>query len=259
MLWTLYNRATEAMREDGILRDPKAVEIYGNIEYDYERSFGKASPVHALRSLAFDREVIRFLEKYSNGTIVNLGEGLETQRFRIPSPQALWLSVDVPEAVQTREAFIQPDAQHVHLPLSALDRAWFDAVPGDRPVFVTAQGLLMYFSEADVRSLLQDVCQKFDNCCLMFDTIPRWFSQKTTSPAGYSLTGNYVAPKMPWGIDRGEIRPTLTEWLGDSATIEDMGYPRLTRDLGWLMFALASRLPILKDRIPTIVKVRPQR
>lgn len=51
MLWTLHNRATEAMRKDGIINDEKCIEIYQSIDYDYERSFGKGEPSHALRSL----------------------------------------------------------------------------------------------------------------------------------------------------------------------------------------------------------------
>ena len=31
MLWTLHNRAVEAMREDGIITDEKAIEIYNAI------------------------------------------------------------------------------------------------------------------------------------------------------------------------------------------------------------------------------------
>jgi O-methyltransferase involved in polyketide biosynthesis len=88
MLWTLHNRAVEAMRDDGIIQDEKAIEIYRKIDYDYEQSFGKAEPSHAIRSLDFDREIRDFLDDYPNATIVNLGEGLETQRFRIESSDA---------------------------------------------------------------------------------------------------------------------------------------------------------------------------
>ena len=44
MLWTLHNRATEASRDDGMLRDPDAVRIYQALDYDYVRSFGRADP-----------------------------------------------------------------------------------------------------------------------------------------------------------------------------------------------------------------------
>lgn len=40
-LWTLYNRANEAARADGCLRDPKCLEIYHALSYDYARHFDK--------------------------------------------------------------------------------------------------------------------------------------------------------------------------------------------------------------------------
>ena len=47
-LWTLHNRASEAARPDGCLRDPKCLEIYRALDYDYVRSFGRAEPSLAL-------------------------------------------------------------------------------------------------------------------------------------------------------------------------------------------------------------------
>ncbi len=81
MLWTLHNRAGEALREDGLLQDRKLVEIYRALDYDYEGSFGKAQPSHASR--AVDAEIRAFSTAHPDGVIVNLGEGLETHRFRI--------------------------------------------------------------------------------------------------------------------------------------------------------------------------------
>ena len=138
MLWTLHNRAAEAMRTDGVIDDAKAIEIYRSIDYDYEGSFGVADCSHAIRSLVFDREIDKFLRVHPNGAIVNLGEGLETQRFRFPQSQASWFAIDVPEAIEIREQFIQPDEQHLHIPLSALDRSWFNYIPKDQPVFITS-------------------------------------------------------------------------------------------------------------------------
>jgi O-methyltransferase involved in polyketide biosynthesis len=52
-LWTLHNRATEAKRSDGVIRDPLAVALFDAIDYDYHK-FGKPNQMHALRALAFD-------------------------------------------------------------------------------------------------------------------------------------------------------------------------------------------------------------
>ncbi len=39
MLWTLHNRAYEAMHPQAIIDDPKCIEIYQSLDYDYEKSF----------------------------------------------------------------------------------------------------------------------------------------------------------------------------------------------------------------------------
>ena len=162
MLWTLHNRASEAARPDGCLRDPMCLHIYRALHYDYERHFGHADGSHGVRSQLFDEHLRIFLAAHPRAAIVNLGEGLETQRYRIDAPEALWISVDVPEALAIRERFIQPDARHLHVRASALDTAaWFGAVPPGRPCFITAQGLFMYFSEEEMARFARALAQRF--------------------------------------------------------------------------------------------------
>jgi O-methyltransferase involved in polyketide biosynthesis len=255
MLWTLHNRAVEAMRGDGIIKDDKAVFIYKSIDYDYKNNFGKAEPSHAIRSLDFDREIKHFINDYPEGTIVNLGEGLETQRFRIDEKSALWLSVDLPEAIQIREQFIQPDDRHLHISVSALDRKWFDSVPKDKPVFISAQGLFMYFTEEDVKSLFQDIEKTFKHWYLMFDTIPMWLSKKTISGKGWAKTPSYTTPKMPWGINRNRMITTFKSWISEDAKIVDMGYSTFPRGIFKWFFLLFSHTPVLKNITSSIVKI----
>jgi O-methyltransferase involved in polyketide biosynthesis len=188
MLWTLHNRASESRREDPCLRDPEAERIYASIDYDYERSFGSAEPSHAIRSLMFDEYLQEFLAHHPDGIIVNLGEGLETQRFRVKGENSLWLSVDVPEAMAVRERFIKPDEKHKHVACSTLDEAWYDEVPAGRSVYITAQGLLMYFEEGQVRVHLQSLSKRFPGAWHAFDVIPRWLSEKSISETCWQKT-----------------------------------------------------------------------
>lgn len=231
MLWTLHNRASEAERDDGILKDEQTVAIYRSLDYDFERSFGRADGSHAERSRVFDNELRAFLKKHPDGVIVNLGEGLETQRFRVDGDCALWLSIDVPEAIAAREHFIQPDEHHRHIATSALDRTWFEHVPTDRAVYITAQGLLMYFEPKQVADLFRDLAERFPGAWFAFDHIPSWLSRKTLR--GWWKTPHYRTPPMPWGIDRHLIAPTLHTWVPNLVEVRSLkfkmprGFPRL--------------------------------
>lgn len=251
MLWTLHNRASESLRSDSDFKDEDAVRIYKAIDYDYERSFGPAEPSHAIRSRMFDKAIQRFAAERGAITVVNLGEGLETQRFRLPKLNAQWLSVDVPSAIEIRERFIEADEAHRHVSLSALDRDWFDEVPSGRPVFISAQGLFMYFSEEEVRGLIADLAKRFPGGRLMFDTIPPWLSRKTTS-GGWKKTAHYTTPPMPWGINRSDI-PKLSSWGPRIATITDVPWERFPRGTGRWLFPIFTSLPILRGHTPAAV------
>ena len=256
MLWTLHNRATEAMRKDGIIKDERAIEIYHSIKYDYEGDFGKGEPSHAVRSLTFDKEIRNFIQNFPGCSIVNLGEGLETQRFRFSNENATWISVDLPDAIELREQFIQTDERHLHASVSALDRKWFELIPKDKPIFISAQGLFMYFNERDVKSLILDIVDTFKTGCVMFDTIPVWLSKKTISAKGWRKTKNYTTPKMPWGINRNRINE-IDQWSHHILEVNDIPYefPK-ERGIQGNIFNLFARTPILGRYFPTMVKIK---
>ena len=95
LLITLYARARESLSADPIIKDPKAVEM---IEIIKKHIAGSDNPIHkkilkdkynpklavtmSLRSRRFDLYVTDFLSKYPEGTVINLGCGLDTRFYR---------------------------------------------------------------------------------------------------------------------------------------------------------------------------------
>lgn len=255
MLWTLHNRASEALRPDAWLRDDDAVSIYRAIDYNYERSFGQPDSSHAIRSLVFDEALKPWLAEHPGGTVVELACGLETQFQRCDDGKVRWLCVDVPEAIDIRERFLSPNARCRHLRKSALDLTWMDEVDPARGLFVTAQGLLMYFAEKDVRMLLAALFERFPNVELMFDTIPPWFSRKTIRPQGLWKTAHYRVPPMPWGIRRDRIAAMLGQCRPGTTEIRILDYRRM-RGFPAVLFPWLVRLPGLRNAAPCIVHAR---
>ena len=253
MLWTLHNRAAEALLKTPLLIDEQAVKIYRSINYDFEQHFGKPDGSHALRSKVFDEVMADWLQRNPEGVIVELGCGLETQYQRIDNGTVDWFCVDVPEAIEIRECFIRPAPRCHYVKSSALCFRWMDWVPTDKAVFVSAQGLLMYFEPTQVHTLLRAMSERFKKVELMFDTIPRWFSQQTLR--GYRKTASYTTPPMPWGVDINEIVETLSDWglRLDHVDITPYGP---THGWGSLMLPLFSAVPVLRNRLPAIVHTR---
>ena len=110
-LWTLHHRAAEASRPDGVIRDPMAIDLVGRIDHPLGARFGddpRVSQWQALRALTFDREVARFAAVHPGGTVVALGEGLETQFWRVDDGRPCWVTVDVPEILDLRGRLLPP-------------------------------------------------------------------------------------------------------------------------------------------------------
>lgn len=252
MLWTLHNRASESLRPDAMLKDPHAERIYHAIQYDYLRCFGPSDASHAMRSMIFDEAVRPWLQLHPGGTVVELGCGLETQFQRVDDGRVNWLCVDLPEAIDIRERFLSPGARCRHLRLSAFDSAWIDEVDPSGGVFVTAQGLFMYFDVAQVRKLVVTVIDRLPGVEIMFDTIPHWFSRKTIE--GYWRTPHYRSPPMPWGVALDDVPALMRKWSGQVTRVELIPYRRF-RTFPAMLAPYLGRLPGLRRHIPGNVRV----
>jgi O-methyltransferase involved in polyketide biosynthesis len=256
MLWTLYYRATEARRRDAVIRDPKAVELVDAIDYPFEERFGRAVEWQAqwqgLRSRRFDVEVRRFLRECPGGTVVALGEGLETQFWRVDDGHVRWLTVDLPESASVRERLLPPESDRRRVFAgSALDEAWMDEVDVAAGVLITAQGLLMYLQPDESRGLIARCARRFPGAEMVFDAAPRWFSSATKK--GNIKTPTYQAPPMPWGWDPAERRR-----LRELPEIESLRELRLGRGRGGVggVLSLVSATPVLRGIGLTIVRAR---
>jgi O-methyltransferase involved in polyketide biosynthesis len=252
MLWSLHNRASESKRHDGVLCDPDSVRIHESIDYDFTGQFGDPCGSLAARAAAIDDVLRHWLERHPDGCIVSLGEGLETQARRVDNGRMRWCSVDLPAAISLRDRFLPPTDRFCHLPVSVLDPAWMDAVDASSGVCIVAQGLLMYLEPELVSGLFGSIGRRFPGADLVFDTVPRWFSELTL--AGLSQTPRYRLPAMPWGINRDEIEPALRAVHPGVATVDFLAY-RSPRGAPWLMAELAQHIPVARHGVPSLVHV----
>jgi O-methyltransferase involved in polyketide biosynthesis len=200
-LWTLFNRATEAERDSPFV-DPLAVDLRDRLVYPYRQRFGSPSQSHPLRARAFDGELAAFLDDRPAGSVVALGEGLQTTYWRLGHP-ARWLSVDLPEIVALRSRLLPEEPGMRAVASSALDLGWMDEAPTG-PTIVTAEGLLMYFEPGDALGLIEACAARFPGGRMLFDSIPPWGSRLTLR--GLRITENYTAPPMPWGVTVTQMR-----------------------------------------------------
>lgn len=251
MLWSLYHRATEARRPDAVLTDPDSVRIMDGLDYDFAAHFGVSGGSLAGRAAQIDRCIAQWLVRHPDGLVVSLGEGLETQSRRVDNGRMRWLSVDLPEAIHLREIFIPPTDRFRHLPMNALDPGWIAAVDPTAPVLVVAQGLLMYLEPDAVATLLATMAARLPGAGLVFDTIPPWLSRLTA--LGLHQTIHYRLPRMPWGVARDDIEPTLRRWCPQIGPVAMQLY-RMPRGMFPSLDAFVAAAPFLRNHFPSLVQ-----
>jgi O-methyltransferase involved in polyketide biosynthesis len=254
LLWTLYHRALEARRPDRVLDDPKAVELVEAIDYPFAERFGTGDLGKAqwqgLRARCFDEEVRRFLREHPGGTVVALGEGLETQFWRVDDGRVAWLSVDLPETVAVRGRLLPSDSRLRTLSRSALDPGWMEEVDHSRGVLITAQGLLMYFEPAYVHRLIAACPERFPGGALLFDAVSRWLSERSRRGA-LADPGGFRPPPWLWGIDAEERHRIAT--IPGVAALRELRLPRGRGAAYGLLIPLASRLPVVRAQLFSVL------
>jgi O-methyltransferase involved in polyketide biosynthesis len=253
MLWTLYDRACEARRPDGILIDPDSVRICDAIDYDFTRHFGDPVGSFAARAAQIDQLLSRWLKRHPDGLIVSLGEGLESQVYRVDNGRMRWLTVDLPAAIELRKHFLPSTRRFRHVAASVFESDWMDEIEPTPDVFIVIQGLFMYLEPEAVRRLFVQIVERFPGVEIAFDVIPRWFSRLTMW--GVMQTPYYRLPPMPWGIDGDEISTHLHSWSPSIAALSMLEY-RVPRGWPKIMEDLFRINPLTKNHLPCLVHLK---
>jgi O-methyltransferase involved in polyketide biosynthesis len=162
LLWNLGRRAAAARTASSLLDDPLAIEVTGRLQYDFGDA-SRGAKWHAVR---------RFLSQHPAGTVVALGEGLETQFWRVDNGRVRWLSVDLPATLELRQRVLPDGPRQRTWAGSALDLDWAGQLDPAAPVLVTAQGLLPYFQRNEVHGLIAAIAGRLPGSLLVFDVVP---------------------------------------------------------------------------------------
>jgi len=205
---TLYIRAMESQRPDALLKDEKAVALVSQIDYDFSRiqqvRMDKDDKVTIiLRNREFDRYTRDFLTRHPDAVVVHLGCGLDTRFERVDNGQVEWYDLDMPEVIALRQKYLGGEGGRCHhLACSAFDPAWFERVKGQgqRPYLFIAEGVLMYFPEAQVKALILALRDQFPGAEFVFDAFSPFLVRMNNLRFAFTHYGSMYH----WGLRRGQ-------------------------------------------------------
>lgn len=173
LLIPLYGRAVENRKPEPALRDPRAEEIVASIDHDFARFDNLSGLVGSvLRTALFDQWVSDFLTGHPEGTVVELGTGLNTRCERTDNGRARWFELDLPDVIDVRRSFFADPPRRTTTAARVTDRSWTDTVASGSaaPYFFAAEAVLPFLTADDVRGVVDVIAERFPGSLPALDT-----------------------------------------------------------------------------------------
>ena len=251
LLLPLWGRAELTRDGSNILRDEAAVAIIDSLDYDFSRiradlDFSKNLSWSA-RARQFDEKIRSFLVHHPDGTIINLGAGLDTTFGRVDNGSMSWIDLDVPEVIELRQRLIPETPRSRCIAASVHDGAWMNEIgPTENGVMFVAGGLLFYFTKREVMDLLRAIGRRFHGADIVFDAM---------TPAGIERANDMLQrvgmrdAVLQWGLTDATI---IESWDANLKLIEQFEYFRGLK-LGAIPFK--TRIMVLANRLLRIMSI----
>ena len=118
-------------------------------------------------------EINRYIKKYPNAAIVELGAGLSCLRRQMKSEKNPWYCLDMESVVMLRKKHIPKGKNEKNIACDLNDFSWFDMIdhePNDGIIFI-AGGLFCYLENRRVQSMLREMAERFGGGVIAFDAL----------------------------------------------------------------------------------------
>ncbi|MCT4621107.1 MAG: class I SAM-dependent methyltransferase [Marinisporobacter sp.] len=233
MFLPLWGRFMESQKSDPLLYDAKAIEIINQLDYDFSTLGEKLGEYNAIswvvRAKTMDMVVENFIQKHPNGTIVNIGAGLDTTFERIDNGKIMWYDLDLPDSIAFRKKFISETNRRKYISKSVFDYSWFnDITPIQDNVLFLAAGVLMFFEVEELRQLFCQLSSEFPNGEFFFDTLSREGLKYANDMMRNAGMKEHL---LSWGVDSAN---EIAKWDNKIKVIDEFPYYKHTpRKTSW--------------------------
>lgn len=185
-------RTNEAQAAQPLFADPLAAELLHRCDPQGLVINGGPVASHGIlaRTCVLDEELARLLAQCPNTLVLNLGAGLDTRFFRLDNGAVRWYDLDLPPVTALRRQLLPESERLRFVAGSVLEEAWLGQLQrqGQPQVVILAEGLLMYFTEAQVTQLLARLAGAFPGAHMLFDVVhPHFVGQKISSAFCWGL------------------------------------------------------------------------
>lgn len=175
----LYGRKLCAEVFPRLYTDASAARTCERIDYDFsdldrqaQSTFWRFGALEAaMRHLDMQWEIRDYLATHPQAAVVNMGCGLDQTGRACDNGACLIYNVDMPDIIAAREELSPAGEREANIASDLNDFGWMDAMDGSKGAVFFAAGVFHYFTEAQVRALLNELARRFPGSRVVFDTV----------------------------------------------------------------------------------------
>ena len=184
------------------LNDKKAEEIWEAEGFSLKGRSGSKWLAYymGIRSAVFDEWLKQEMSKATNAAVIHIGCGLDSRIIRVGANDCKWYDVDFPEVIKERERYYSETENYKMLAGDARDCKWLSGIKETKHAIVIMEGVSMYLTVEQMRSLADSLCAHFESLILLVDAYTSFAAKmsKRRNPV------NDVGVTEVYGIDAPE-------------------------------------------------------
>ena len=171
----LYGKA-QVSRKGILLQDAKAEEIWEKEAFPLR---GKAASrwlayYMAMRARVFDDWTDEMLAQEPEALVLQIGCGMDSRCLRVKGPYKRWIDTDFPDVLALRRRYYRETERYRMEPLDASRAKELQKLPDAPAAIVPMEGVSMYLTNGELKSLLGALREKYGTVRLLMDVYTEW-------------------------------------------------------------------------------------
>ena len=122
-----------------------------------------------IRAAVFDEWVKRRMEESENAVVIHIGCGMDSRVLRTAPHRHKWYDVDFAEVIAERRRYYTETDRERMLAGDARDGAFLAEIPETHRAIVVMEGVSMYLTPEELRTLTEALCAHFNEITLLMD------------------------------------------------------------------------------------------
>lgn len=239
-------RASETERKNPRVKDEKAVEIMKALQID-PHNLDKTLTHECVvaRTIMFDTVVHKYIEKYPDAVCINIGCGMDNRFARVDNGRIEWFNVDLPDSIDVRKKVYEEAEREHMISGNILDYNCYESILKNKPTIIIAEGLFMYFSKEQIKTILDIISKSFKHGYLVVELM----NQKIMKENMHE-TVKHTNAKFGWGCKNGHALEELNKrfsLLSENSFSKQMQKSTLkSKIIGTIVYKFNNRLAVFK-------------